>query len=351
MTDKFSKIVQGVEKMPIAENVRTIPEQENPFYVSPEMQQVIADCRDENFDAMQDKLVGLLREHHDQEFIQFLTDKGNGMQISLRNWAKHLLTRTADREPWLIPLGSRPASSMDGEKFVRVAQDKYVLRNLEAEKVGHVDYGIGDVPGQSGPDGKEFPCEAELYINGARYDQQVFDAETDQDEELVWQRVRQGVIDDLIREWGAPKIEALDSHGRSVMLTAEEVADTAMKQHYLEGRKRLFQPFSRRPQGQDIETIYGSRASDMRGSVRVNDVSMTCNKGVVTLDEISEAGKTYTIKYQTPGGPDAKGLGLSRVWRPDNVLRRGSKTVYKPVRKVSLREKARAQRRARRKSR
>lgn len=348
MNDKFSKIIESKEKIGAAENVRIIPEQDNPFYVSPEMQKVISDCRDENFDAMQDKLVGLLREHHDKEFIQFLTSKGNGMQISLEDWSKHLLTKLGKTESWFLPVGSTPAASMDSEKFVRVGQDKYVLRNPEAEKIGHVDYGLDGVPGQSGPEGKEITCEAELYINGERYDQQVPDASLDEDGERLWQHVRQGVIGDLIREWGAPTIEALDNHGRSIILTAEEVADTAMKRHYLQGMKELNQPFSRQPNGRDVETIYGSRARDMAGHVRVNGTSMAAHRGVVTLDEFVN-GKTYQIQYETDAGAD--GLGLSRTWRPNNVFAKRSKTVHKPVRKVSLREKARAQRRARRKSR
>ena len=186
---------------------------------------------------------------------------------------------------------------------------------------------------------KEFSAKAELFIKGERYDQTVPNARIDEDDERLWQRVRQGVIDDLIREWGGPTIEALDSHGRSVMLTAEEVADKSIKQYYLRGMQKSRQLLFERAKDQDTETIYGSRASDMRGSVRVNGrETYADHNGVVTVDDIHN-GSPINIDYPSYG------------WRPEKVLRRGSKTVPKPVRKVSLREKARAQRRARRKSR
>ena len=324
----------------------------NPFEVTDEVVQLLSEVNDTNRDQYKNRIINLLLEQHGRDYIQFLSDKGNLLQISVADWTEHLITRTGEEEPWYFPKGATVCHKHDPELFVQVAEGKYVHRNLEAEKIGHVDYGIGDMPGQSGPTGKEFTAEAELFINGERYDQTIPNAATDSDDERLWQRVRQGVIDDLIREWGGPTVEALDNHGRSIMLTAEEVADTAMKQHYLRGMQELNQPFSRQPKGRDVETIYGSRARDMRGSVRVNDVSVAVNRGVVTLDEFAN-GKTYEIKYETKEGPlgaDA-GMGLSRAWRPENILPKRSKTVHKPVRKVTLREKARAQRRARRKSR
>ena len=189
---------------------------------------------------------------------------------------------------------------------------------------------------ESAVKGKEF-SNVELRINGELYENQVPEAQLpDQD---MWQHVRQGVIEDLRQEWGADTVEALDNHGRTVVLNVEEVADAAMKKHFERGMQRLNQPFSSRPSDKDIKTIFGANASAMRGSVRLDVDKLRDHNGVVTIDEI-EDGRTYNITYPSKGD-----------WSADSILPRRSKTVYKPVRKVTLREKARAQRRARRKSR
>lgn len=296
-----------------------VQEFNNPFDISPEVYALLQQVNDANREHTKNKIIELITQQHGSDQIQFLSAQSTLLQISVADWAQHLVLRRGNPEPWYAPTGTSVCFVHDPERFVKVGDNKYVHRNLEAEKLGHVDYGIGLESGEPGPDGKDFPCEVELRINGEVYDQCLEDIVHSTDQQRLRERVRRDVIADLERRWGGRTTEALDDHGHVVVLSVEEVADRAMGDYFEQGMNELDQPFSKRPTKNDTKLIYGQTAEDMRGSVQIGDL-------------VSDSA-------------------LGRVWRPEAVLTKRSKTVHKPVRKVTLRERARAQRRARRKSR
>lgn len=318
-----------------------VQEFNNPFNISPEVYALLQQVNDANREHIKNKIIELITKQHGSDQIQFLSAQSTLLQISVADWAQHLVLRRGNPESWYAPAGTSVCFVHDPERFVKVGDNEYVHRNLEAEKLGHVDYGIGLEPGEQGPDGKDFTCEAELRINGEVYNQSLEDILQSTDQQRLRERIRRDVIADLRRRWGGNTTEALDDQGYVVTLTAEQVADQAMEQHLDRGLQELDQPFSRTSTEKDTRTIYGQSARDMAGTVMVNGVPTPVSRnGTVTVDEIS-AGLPIDIQYGS----------LGRAWRPESALAKRSKTVHKPVRKVKLRDKARAQRRARKKSR
>lgn len=285
----------------------------NPFDISPEVYALLVEVNDTNRERIKNKITELITEQHGHNQIQFLSVNSTLLQISVADWAEHLIKNTGNPEPWYAPAGTTVGLIHDPQHFVKLDDGTYDHREYEIKEMGPRDNDVGREPDDEGPDG---------------------------DEQRLRDRVRQGVIDDLRKQWGADTTQALDDDGRVVTLTAEQVADRAMQSHYEQGMKDLNQPFSKRPAEQDIRTIYGKSASDMRGSVRVNGVETYADhNGNIVIDEIAPSGSPIRLDYGSYG------------WSHEKLLRRGSKTVPKPVRKVTLREKAKAQRRARRKSR